>query len=256
MAADSDEVRASGLDRRRLLQRAALGAGLAGVAWTTPVLTSTASAGPGSCLVQPFNWLTTVGQNNAASGPYAFGGTTLTVSSSTTSAQAAYQNRISPTTPGVGPGTPQGNQNSYYTLGIGSAGSVLPYFQYGVGATSTSTFNFGSPVSDLTFTILDIDSSGATGNGYRDIVTVNWLPATTTVTFTPVNGSPTFTGSNPFTAIGNGGNAPATSTRGNLLVEFDGPISQFQIVYRAGTVPSGGSFTTQIIGLSNLSACA
>jgi hypothetical protein len=258
MATNEDtppDDRRPGTDRRWLARKVALGGA---AAWVAPTLLSApASAGPGSgipgCTQQPFNWITRVGVNNAASGPYTYGTTTLTVTNSTTAVPAAsvYQNRISPTTPITGPGSPQGNQNSYYTLGIGSAGGG-PYVQYPVGTTAQSTFTFGRVVSGVAFTILDIDSSGPTGAGYRDIVQVNWSPGSVTASLVPVSGTPTFTGTNPYTASGN---ATATQTTGNLQVTFNGPISSFQIVYTAGTPPGNGTFTTQIIGVSNLTAC-
>lgn len=143
-------------------------------------------------------------------------------------------------------------------MGIGSQGGG-PYTQYATGATSTSRFAFSNAVQSLAFTILDIDASTGGGDGYRDIVELDWLPATTTVTTTPVSGSPTFTTSIPNRRWQANANAAATSVTGNLRVTFNGPITEFTIRFIAGVPPTNGparSKTTQIIGLSNLDLCA
>lgn len=91
---------------------------------------------------------------------------------------------------------------------------------------STTTFKFDKAVSNLTFTIMDIDSQ------YQDF----WdtVAVTSTSTYT-VKRSSVLTGTgtpaDPWRPTGNNLPYDDTSTSGNVTITFTQPVSQFSLVY-------------------------
>ncbi|KQV77769.1 hypothetical protein ASC64_02790 [Nocardioides sp. Root122] len=115
--------------------------------------------------------------------------------------------------------------------GLSQAGLVMYQSTKATGAGQYAdrgayTFTFSRPVSNLEFTVTDIDSNG---NQYRDALEL-------TSGFSVVSKPATLTGagtsSDPFRPVNDA--APTndfTGSAGNLRVKYAGPISSFTITY-------------------------
>lgn len=240
-----------------MLKQAALGAGVAGVAWSTPMLTSTASAGPGSCvctpagvnlLAAPFGNLVTV----TAGGPYAANGSTMTF---TRSSANTIQN-----TTCVPAATWLTGRITNCTAGNISTGQV-PLIRAGTGVPQSVslTINFSPAVSQLAFTLTDIDSSTDPLVSYWEEVTVSWTDAagTSVPTYSPganlVNSAP-----NVYRCVNGTFNAGSTDTSCNLGVGFDcgGTVSSVTIQSNDLNPTAGtSSIYGRMVGLGQLSFC-
>jgi hypothetical protein len=208
----------SSLDRRALLRRAAAaGAAL----WAAPEFTSLASvAAAASCGPGILDW------DNFTTGSY-FSNTiigdttiTLTITNIVNTTVTADNRRIMNVNAGNIPG-----KSLRFAMNANN-GNVNN------GSRQTITFSFSNPVSNVAFTLIDIDNNE--GDGWGDRVVMN----TPGYTFTPavlvggtrVIGSGTnadrFRNNNPDNNLGD------TSNAGNVTIRYAGPITSFSFTYR------------------------
>jgi hypothetical protein len=225
------------LDRRTLLRRAAIGGA---ALWATPMMQSVASAQAGaSCGPGVLNW------DSFATGAIftntIIGNTTITLTT-----VAAGGTDVTPVNRQI--------QN------VNAGGITGKSLRFGMDAETTSfnngnrqtvTFSFSNPVSNVAFTLIDIDNQLTSGWGDRV-----WM-VTTGFTFTPAltsgatriigNGTntpdvaPTMLnpqGSGRFRNLNTNNNLGDTSNAGNVTIRYAGPISSFSFVY-ANQVNSG-----------------
>lgn len=256
---DAQRGRARGgasASRRQFLRTAGM-AGAAAVAWTTPqVLSAPAHAQGGSCSCTPatVNLLASPFGNgvNVTSGSYVANGSTLTF----TRSNADTINNT--TCPGSTPWTSGVITNC--TVGNISSGQI-PMVRVGNGSPQswTLTIDFAPAVSQLAFTLTDIDASTNSLVRYREQVTISWTNAVGSAlpTYTPGTNleSPA---TNTYRVNSSTFNAPYNDPSCNLGVEFDcsGTISQLVIQStdlngRLGTSSTSG----RMVGLAGLSFC-
>lgn len=243
-----------GFDRRVLLRKGVIGAGAAGALWVAPsVLTLSSAHAAGSCV-----YSTSLDWDNLNGGSIGAPSTAATVNGFANIPQVGPYgpNRINMSvvrvgTPG-GPGTaPNGIQN--ITLG------ALPGSHYCIAMTNNAAnegyrmdFTFRNAantanvsVYNLSFTILDVDQSGTTLNGFQDIITITPAPSS----FTKAN-PPFITGTNPFQGV-SGTNVDPAISDGNLTITFTGPVSSFSIQFTSGNRLNA----QQAIGITDLTWC-
>ncbi len=97
------------------------------------------------------------------------------------------------------------------------------------GSRQTVTFSFSNPVTNVAFTFFDIDNQ--TGNGWGDRIVMN----TTGYTFSIPSGGLVIgngTNGNRFRNSNANLNLLNTDNRGNLTVNYAGPLTSFSFVYR------------------------
>jgi hypothetical protein len=257
----SDDQIGDGWDRRRLLKRVALGAGLAGVAWTAPVLTSTASAGPGSCTCtpQPVNLLAAPFGNNVT---VTTGGARVVNGSSLTFARQGAGTITNTTC--VPSGSWTNAQITNCLQGNISSGQIAICQRGDQEANALSlTINFNPAVQELAFVLTDIDAhiDGPGGNvNYRERVTISWTNATGTSVpvYTPGAMVQPGPAANQYQCSSTNFNAPSNSVACNLGVDFGcgGTISQVRIVSQDINPTPGTSNTFgRMIGLAQLAFC-
>jgi hypothetical protein len=125
--------------------------------------------------------------------------------------------------------------------------------------TGVYTYTFSRAVTDLEFTISDIDYfTSNNGNQYDDRVAVTSPQGTPSVVSRGANILSTSTGTvaNPFrtsTAGANQGNIDLDDGAGNVVVRFTGPITSFSITYWNGFVNANADTRIQVTLLSNMS---
>jgi hypothetical protein len=224
-----DEEEPGALSRRRLLL-----AGLAtGGAFVAPQITSVASAasstscGTGNELLD-FDDYTAGTTFNSRS----FGSLTLTISTVAFAGTTLFA--------------------SNRTVQNGPAGGVFQrYLRFeqvpnATGRGQTITIAFSSPVTNLSFSLFDIDT---TNNGWRDEIFID----TTGFTFSIPAGSDVVQGgggnSNRFRSSNNDNNVDADENDGNLNLGHPGPLTSFVIRYQNGN--ENGS-SNQWIGMSDI----
>jgi hypothetical protein len=254
-----------GPSRRALLAGAATGAV---AVWATPTILSldaAAAASGNPCTTQSFTWQSgDLETNNPVSRP---------IGSSFVNAN--YESHV-----GLGTGSAVSPGNTSQTSPLGGVNNLMELDLHitGAGQYESVIFTFTTEmfgtipasVKNLTFTLLNID----VGNGGADWVDdvrlygkVNgsiiggaytggtYVPAAFTNTGTDVSTTNNITdGSGTYDrALGTGGPASplSTSTTGNVVVTFAGPIDYLEIRY----IGNGGT-QPQLIGISDLSACA
>jgi hypothetical protein len=219
--------------RRSFLKKVGVGAA---VAWTAPVLTTrAASAGPGTpptCVVWGTSVLDRDDSGTITTGVLPLSAYPLTSTPGTTQVSIEVAgNSYHATEPfpsGIDDTFPRTNPTSFHTQ----------MFTSGTGPL-TITITFDSPVRNLEFTLLDID----TGQFIDNVVTT---PASDDTTF-PAGGSTTvdevvtdveFEGTTP---VGN------SSNLGDVTLRYFGPLTSVVLTYsRAGAQVSQG------IGISDI----
>jgi hypothetical protein len=228
--------------RRSFLKKAGVGVA---VAWTAPVLVSNAaSAGPGTgCLPGGIQWGTTE-FTRADSGTITTGVLPLT----------AYPLAAEGFVLDV-----DDTGNTYASTGPQPSGidALFPRppetfsFHVQMNATGTGpitiTFSFFSPVTNLAFSILDIDRTG-TNTGFNDRINVTASNGGSAVagTGTPVSSPPTVV-LIPDVEFEGSTDVPSTSDDGDVAFSFAGPLDEVVIVYSRS-----GANLRQGIGISNL----
>lgn len=125
------------------------------------------------------------------------------------------------------------------------------------------TFSFDTPVDELSFKIIDVDTTSASGGtgGFRDSIEITSINSQTGSTPRPVLSTPYHSGGsnrrstiyigNPLSsnqAIGYDGNAQNGSNQGNLNVFFTEPVTSVTIEYSNKLY--GPSSTPQAQGIS------
>ena len=136
--------------------------------------------------------------------------------------------------------------------GTGDAGLLfyqqVPLTNTGRAARQVITFSFTEAVQNLRFTITDIDSAN---QNYRDSVDLTGV-------FTPTITNPTYvTGSgtqpSPLTSNGTNLGIDSTSSNGNVLVRYPGPLSSFTLNYwNSNTTFGTGADRQQLIYVTAL----
>ena len=231
--------------RRRFLQRAAV----AGAAtWVAPTILTHQAAAAATCVA-----LTTAWQSLGP--PIPSGTTVYTGPPSLTFTYADPTSAV--TTSAVDSTFVRGGFNTYH-MQLGSVGT-------GAGPV-TITFTFSTPVTDLSFSVLDVDKNTTGNPAYVDAIVVGGFlggvlgtPQTATTTSNPLYVADTSVGTTyKFNGIAN---APNASTLADVGFTFAAPIDTVVIEYRRCTNPNTCSVPTPVtatqgIGISNLGFCA
>jgi Ca2+-binding RTX toxin-like protein len=105
---------------------------------------------------------------------------------------------------------------------------------------ATVTVSSDTPMQDVSFRLNDIDSGA-----WQDILSVNAFDAdgnSVTVDLTAA-GNETITGQ---TATGGAGNDNQADANGSVLVEIDGPITRFEIIYENGSTGGQVVYVTDV----------
>jgi hypothetical protein len=218
--------RAARHSRRSLLTKGAMGAA---AAWAAPtLLSSPASAGPGSCTPLVLDW------DNFALGSV-FSATTISGITVTLTVAALPGTTLAPTNRTIVAG-PSG----------GIAGRAL-FFGQNSNANNvgqTVTFSFSSPVENISFTVTDMDN---VTNGWADRLRIN----TAGYTFA-FAGTTLMTGvgsvADPFRNTNNNLNLANTDARGNVTITYAGPISSFSFQYYNASATG----TSQLIRVTDI----
>ncbi|WP_188778004.1 hypothetical protein [Marmoricola endophyticus] len=190
------------------------------------------------CQRQTVNWATYA--------PNSQQGATVTA----TGAQAAP---ISVTTNGTGNTTAANNLTARNTQQGAVTGYLALTLPAGTSQVQTVTFTFSSAVTDLRFSLLDIDSASSTTNGTTTVAYYDSVQPSTGFTFTRPTGS-TVTGSGtaaaPFIQPNNNTPVDPSSNAGNVDLVYAGPTTSVSIRYAQ---QGGSNSTVPVIGISNLS---
>ena len=225
------------LSRRRLVGRAAVGVGAVGAAWAAPQIISTEAAAAASCNAGTLDWdsFTTGATFTSA----LVNGVTVTLSTTTLTGTTLL-------------GT---NRTIRASPNGGVAQKALQFQQLpnAIGIGQDITFSFDAPVSNLTFTLYDIDNlSGGWGDriqvltaGYTSSIPGAFTPATPTG-----NVIGDGTGGNRFRGSNTNANWNDSSNRGNVTIAYAGPITGFSFRYQNAANTGGGNMR---IGISDLS---
>jgi hypothetical protein len=282
-AAQAEEPLPQGsISRRRLLQKAAIGTGVAGAVWAAPSLLSLDAAhacGSIPCLTTTsFVWVVRYGVNvsgtpagaaNRSLPGAAIGGVTVTPTVADPTLQLAL--------PGGDWRTRSSGEANWHLVASQQIGGTVGVSSFlksrmgqgtaaNAGASYTNTLSFSTAVRNLTFSVLDIDLLITGGAGdYRDVVVVSGTGPSGVVPFSvlaqgvAVSGAGTTT--NPFVGNQNvSDTASGTPGPGNVTVCFTRPVTQVSVQHRRGTTTgvTGGSplFGGQHIGISDLTWCA
>jgi uncharacterized repeat protein (TIGR01451 family) len=112
---------------------------------------------------------------------------------------------------------------------------------------STFTLTFSVPVSNVSFTLVDID--GGTGNVFNDTVKLSSVPAPGFPAATAVGSNVTYTAATG-TATANG--AIVSNATSDLTVNFAGPLTSLSVVHIADNA-SGTNPQTQVIAIDDVS---
>lgn len=232
-----------GIDRRSVLAKLGVGAG---IAWVAPTVLSSPAFAQGSCNNDAITW--------SAQSLTGLDGTPVTILTSFATVVVSYDE-----TGVTGGGTatagdptlaPQGGTSSYVEVLIDLAAS---------GDFVTVTFAFASPVENLTFSLLDIDKGDTF---WQDEVTVSaTLAATgvamTSATFNATLISQTTSGTDEiFLAItdesGVGTGTDGSTTNANVDINYAAQIDTLVITY---SNPST-DLEPQQIGIGDFTFCA
>ncbi|MCV7635511.1 hypothetical protein SAMN04487849_10246 [Micrococcus luteus] len=126
--------------------------------------------------------------------------------------------------------------------------------------TGAYTVTFDRPVTNLTFTLMDIDSAGG-GTADPDFYDIVWATGSLGGSPVPFTGSLQNTGhltgsgsvTDPWRARNSNAPVAGTSASGNVTVRFASAVTSFTIFYAHGVRKTGGrSDPDQAIFLSNL----
>lgn len=258
-----NDTRTSGtVSRRVVLRRAAAGSAVAGAAWVAPsVVRLDAAVACGTCTLSEIDWEALYANNDPAPNT-TVDGVRLQLSTSDPGGQGAAPNFVVQTQAATG--NPFGAAASWYQLrqnAVAWGGTGDP------PSRMVLRFTFRNPSPDDTrinlngvcLTLLDVDNQS--GSGWNDriyidgVVLADDTPATIP-TFTPVAASPPGptglgTLASPLLGVGTA-NIVNASTDGNVLVQFGGPVNQFDLWYTNGTLYSG---SVQRIGITAVNWC-
>lgn len=232
-------------------------AGAAAAVWTTPqILSAPAHAQGGSCGCTPVavNLLASPFGNgvNVTSGSYAVNGSTLTFTRS--NSQTITNTTCSPAanwTSGVITNCTAGNIST----------GQIPMVRSGNATPQgwTLTINFSPAVSQLAFTLTDIDASNLSSVRYREQVNLSWTNSVGSAVPTYVAGSNLVNpGPNTYAVLNDTFNAAYNDPTCNLEVDFDcsGTISQVVLTSTDLNLSLGTSSTQgRMVGLADLSFC-
>ena len=221
---------ATRIDRRSALKKAGVGIGLA---WTAPVILSLPARAAGSCLTPgAVSWSSTIVTDTGGAAPF------LTFSLDST---------------GMTTGTAILSNSNFASLGGTTSFVSINMSGQSVGDTAVLTLLFDGPVSNLTFSLLDLDVGGADPS---DVVNNTWTDQAVlgdgggTVTSTPhisVTEGPTQTYTGLFVDP-----SGVTNADGNVDLVFSGAsVTTVTITY----VAAGPGTQDQQIGLSDLAFC-
>lgn len=130
--------------------------------------------------------------------------------------------------------------------------------------TAAYTFTFDRPVDNLSFTILDIDSTNnstrlSPNQDFWDIVWLSAVNVSSPVSYSQTKANSTHllgdgSFSNPWRALNSNSPVDPSSAVGNVTVSFGEPLTQFTVYYGHGLRKRGGSADPdQNIFISNLS---
>ena len=208
----------SSIERRAFLQKAGLGAAVAGAAWVAPSVVGfdVAFAGASCAQQDTLNWndytsgSAFTSKNYAVVGPYA--ALTVTLSVTTVGTPSAYTGNKT-----VQNGPFGGVSANYWLLAMQNNAVNEGY---------DATFTFSRAVSNLRFTLLDIDRWT---NLYQDKVWIAGAAFNATKANAQVTGSGT--SADPWLGSATGGVAD-TSTAGNVAVVMP-TVTSFTISYRS-----------------------
>jgi hypothetical protein len=249
--------------RRRVL---AAGAVVGGTAWIAPTVLTTPAAAQGSLPCTPFalDWTelaTSIPSLNDLSAGYSFDASygpdqlaaTLTV---TMSRSTGVSSGTCPDPSASGSGASCG---SYGTGPLGGTPGAGGYLGLEMSSTAPGDYVelelvFSNPVSDLQFTLLDIDRSDGEWIDEVELVaelggspvTLTTFVASSSIEHTSVGPGDRFepSATSPTTGIA------GTSTAGNVALTYSGPVDRIVIRYTAG-----GGVEYQDIGITDLSGC-
>lgn len=231
------------LTRRDALRKAAVGAGVAGAAWAAPQILSLDAAAAQSCVPGTLDW-------DSFSTGATFTSTVINGITVTLSISALAGTTLAPLN-----GTIRAAPNG----GINQKGLYLGMDSSGPGVGEDVTFTFSVPVSNISFTLTDLDNLiGGANTGWADRVQVLTPGYTSSipVTFTPAapagNVIGAGTGANPFRNSNTNFNYPNTSNRGNVTINYAGPISSFSYRYYQSPTDDDGS-SLMLITMMDLS---
>lgn len=209
------------------MRRAAVAGVSAGGVWVAPAVVKVESAGAatGTCARTTLAW--------SASGVSNSGGTVGGVTVAISNAFAGPNS--SSATAGISAGT-SGTFSPHYRLAWPLAGTSTD--------TITTTMTFSPAVSDVCFTLTDLDASSS----WRDTVLVTATGSGTPVVSATSTG-PYIVGSNPWN--GNPASGNASGAEGNVEVVVTGSVSSISIEYSAG--PETGA--SQHVGVIDPNWC-
>lgn len=209
------DIERTPLDRRALLRRMAAGGA---VVWASPMMQSVASAqAAASCGPGIIDWDT-----------FATGSVfTNTIVGNTTVSMAVSgvaNTTLQPDNGRILAGPAGGLNQKHLRFTMSSDNGTNNN-----GSRQTVTFSFTNPVTNLAFTFFDIDNQ--TGNGWGDRLVMNTAGYTSSI---PAGGLVIGTGTNAdrFRNSNANLNLANTDNRGNLTIQYAGPISSFSFTYR------------------------
>lgn len=219
----SDNGQYKGISRRTVAR---------GALWTAPsiIVSTAAPAYAASCAAVNYAAPLNASTVQTASTTSATG----TATSSTTGTDAVTYKITSSAGSGTILGaanesTAGGGPTSYYN-GTGDLGSDGLQLQQNGGVTGqTITFTFSRAVTDLTFTVADIDSAGT---GYYDAVSFSLAP-TTIVNGAAVKGAGTK--ASPLQAINANQQVNSSTLANRSTVTFSGPLTTFSMTFSSAT---------------------
>lgn len=268
---DHSIVGQRGLTRRDLLRKSAAGGAVAGAAWVAPtIMTLDRAAACGTCPQSSLTWANTVGNNGLNPDDTVIDGVRFDLSGTQVQAGTAVAPNFVVQTQ-AGSGSPFGAQNTWYQLrqnanawsGTGATTSRIRFrLTFRNPLPSTTRVN----VDGLCFLIVDVDNQS--GSGWRDRIRIVPTLADGSAALDPVLSiiagisppGPSGLGTNasPLQGVGTA-NIVDTSTNGNVLVTFPGPVNRVDLFYENGAPPppatTGYSGSIQRIGLTAFSWC-
>lgn len=214
--------------RRSFMTRAAGAGAVAGAVWVAPAIIKVDSAGAasGTCARSTLAWGSPgVGNSGGTVDGVAVTIANLFAGPNTGRASAGISNSTS------------GTFTPHYRLAWSAPGGVT-------GDTITMTMTFSPQVSDVCFTLTDLDAS----TGWRDTVTVSATGPGTPIVSALSTGA-FVQGSNPWN--GNPASGNASAAEGNVEVLVTGVVSTITIAYAAGPETS----QSQHVGVINPNWC-
>ncbi|WP_417979574.1 beta strand repeat-containing protein, partial [Flavobacterium sp. GSP14] len=143
-----------------------------------------------------------------------------------------------------------GNQTVDFTTNGGHTGYLLFASDPAVNPAGDNklTINFNKPVTNISFTLSDIDFSQS--NTWQDQMRVVGTLAGATVTYNKqVAGSIVQTGTDTFYGTGS---VPANDAHGNVTISFNSPINKLEFYYNYGPAVTAANPGGQIAGLTDL----